>query len=125
MPSPSRPKPGSQAKRAAVPALRFTYSEALHKRILSVLTAIEEAEDPTEHREDLAEVVVALTERGLDAYFLEPLEVAEAGFVARQSAKLGLSGAQQVMGTVIRKILGRMDGPQLLSVCGSLRGFMA
>jgi hypothetical protein len=64
-------------------------------------------------------------ERGLDAYFLEPLEVAGAGFVTRQSAKLGLPGAQQVMGSVIRNIIGRMDGDQLRSVCGSIRGFMA
>jgi hypothetical protein len=29
-----------------------------------------------------------------------------------------------VMGSVIRNIIGRMDGPQLLSVCGSIRQLM-
>ncbi|MFN8012189.1 MAG: hypothetical protein U0P81_12510 [Holophagaceae bacterium] len=125
MPTPPKPKPATPTRRAAPPALRFELPDALHKRTLAALKAVEGAEEPEAHREALAEVVVALMERGLDAYFLEPLEVAGAGFVTRQSAKLGLSGAQQVMGTVIRNILGRMDGDQLRSVCGSIRGFMA
>jgi hypothetical protein len=33
-------------------------------------------------------------------------------------------GVQQVMATVIRNIIARMDGPQLLSVGQSLRQFM-
>jgi hypothetical protein len=33
-------------------------------------------------------------------------------------------GVQQVMASAIRQIVGRMDGPQLLSVCGSIRQFM-
>lgn len=123
MPTPPRPKPS--AKRAAPPGLRFQLSDALHRKVLAVLKAVEGSEDPTEHREALAEVIVALMKRGLDAYFLEPLQVAEAGFMTRQSARLGLSGAQQVMGSVIRNIVGRMDGAQLRSVCGSIRDFMA
>ncbi|MBK8727591.1 MAG: hypothetical protein IPL96_16505 [Holophagaceae bacterium] len=106
------------------PSLRFQYPDALHKKLLSALKAVEGADDPTAHREVLAQVVVALTDTGLDAYFLEPLKQAKAGFLVQQSANLGLHGARQVMGSVIRNILGRMDGPQLLSVCGSIRRFM-
>jgi hypothetical protein len=125
MPRPAKPRPDTPAKPAAGPSLRFRVPDALHRKTLAALKAVEGAKDPTDHRDVLAEVVVALMERGLDAYFLEPLEVAEAGFMTRQSAKLGLSGAQQVMGSVIRNIIGRMDGDQLRSVCGSIRGFMA
>jgi hypothetical protein len=35
-----------------------------------------------------------------------------------------MAGVQQVMGSVIRKIIGRMDSAQLLSVCGSIRQLM-
>ena len=125
MPTPPTPKPAPKARRSAPPALRFQVSDALHKRTLAALKAVEAAEDPADHRDALAEVVVALMERGLDAYFLEPLKEAGTGFVTQQSARLGLSGAQQVMGSVIRNIIGRMDGEQLRSVCGSIRGFMA
>jgi len=43
----------------------------------------------------------------------------------QQSAALGLSGVREVMGTVVRNIVGRMDDRQLLSVFGSIRQFKA
>jgi len=126
MATPSKPKESPAAKRSAKAAatLRFELSESLYRKTLKVLDAIEGSEDATALRDDLAGIVVALMERGLDGYFLEPLQEAKAGFIVQQSAKLGLAGAQQVMGSVIRNIIGRMDGPQLLSVCGSIRRFM-
>jgi hypothetical protein len=68
--------------------------------------------------------VVELTNSGLDAYFLKPLKLAKAGFIVEQSAGLGMKGVQQVMATVIRRVIGGMGSPQLLSVCGSIRQFM-
>ncbi len=90
-----------------------------------MLDAVERAKDPVSQREAVAEVVVELTDSGLDAYFMEPLKLANTGFLVQQSASLGMAGARKVMGSVIRNIIGRMDGPQLLSVCGSIRKFMA
>jgi hypothetical protein len=89
-----------------------------------VLGAIEQAEDATAHRDALADLVVELTNSGMDTYFMKPLKLAKAGFIVQQGANLGMAGAQQIMGSVIRNIIGRMDGPQLLSVCGSIRQFM-
>jgi hypothetical protein len=117
-PSPEPPGVSSQ------PSLRFRYSADLHERTLAVLAAVEQAEDASAHRDALAEVVVELTKSGLDAYFMQPLQEAEAGYIVRQSANLGLSGAEKVMGSVIRSIIGRMDPPQVLSVCASIRRFM-
>jgi len=119
-PAASKPPPPS-----AEPAfLRFPCSGELNRRTCAALDRIERSRDPVQHREALAEVVVALTACGLDAYFMEPLKQAKAGFVTRQSASLGLAGARKLMGSVIRTIIVRMDGPQLVSVCGSIRGFM-
>jgi len=89
-----------------------------------VLAAIEEAGDALAHRDVLGDLVVELTHAGLDAFFLEPLKLAQPGFMVQQSANLGMAGARQVMGSVIRSIIGRMDDPQLRSVCGSIREFM-
>jgi len=116
-----RPKPSATSSK---PFLRFHHSEALRRKTLSVLDALERAEDATEHRDDLAEVVVELSNTGMDYYFMMPLKVAKAGFVLQQSANLGMAGAQQVLATVIRQIIGRMEAPQLLSVCSSIRQFM-
>ena len=126
--SPKRkPSPKRAAKPAASsprPFLRFYYPEGLHKKTLSVLGRLEKADDATTHRDALADVVVELTNSGLDAYFMTPLRQARAGFIVEQSAKLGMVGVQQVMGSVVRQIVGRMDGTQLISVSASIRQFM-
>jgi hypothetical protein len=104
--------------------LRFYVPADLSKKTRSVLNTLEEAPDATLYRDALADVVVELTNGGMDYYFMKPLELAKAGFIVQQTADLGLAGALRVMGSVIRNIITRMDGPQLLSVCGSIRRFM-
>ena len=89
-----------------------------------MLGKLEGAEDAAAHRDILADVVVELTNCGLDDYFMMPLKRAKAGFVVQQSANLGMAGAQRVMATVIRQVIGHMQHPQLISVCGSIRQFM-
>jgi len=106
------------------PFLRFYHSEAIRKKTLSLLGTVEHAPDATTHRDALANIVVELTNSGLDRYFMERLKLAKPGFLVEQSANLGMLGVQQVMASVIRQIIGRMDSPQLLSVCRSIRQFM-
>jgi hypothetical protein len=135
MATPSRRAPAAKAARAAKPTsappsldgkpfLRFHHSEALRKKTLAVIDAAERAEDPVAQRDALASLVVELTNSGLDYYFIKQLKLARPGFLVEQSASLGMAGTQQVMGTVIRQVIGRMDGPQLISVCGSIRQLM-
>lgn len=116
--APKRPGPSSR------PFLRFYVPAGLSKKTLSVLGTLEGAPDATLYRDALADVVVELTNSGMDYYFIKPLKLANAGFIVQQTADLGLAGALRVMGSVIRNIITRMDGPQLLSVCGSIRQFM-
>lgn len=121
-------RPPAQRRAAPVklaqPFLRFYHSADLRKKTLAVLALIEGAPDATAHRGALADVVIELMKSGFDGYFLAPLKKAKAGFLIEQSANVGLMGAQQVMGSVTRNIIGRMDAPRLLSVCGSIRAFM-
>lgn len=106
------------------PFLRFYHSEVLRKETLSLISALELADDPATHRDALASLVVKLTNSGMDYYFMKPLKLAKPGFLVEQSANLGMVGVQQVMGTFIRQVVGRMESPQLLSVCGSIRQLM-
>lgn len=117
-------KPASHRAAPTNPFLRFFHSAELRKKTLSVLELIENAPDATAHRGALADVVIVLMKSGFDGYFLAPLKKAKAGFLVEQSATVGLMGAQQVIGSVTRNIIGRMDAPQLLSVCGSIREMM-
>ena len=105
----------------AGPFLRFHHSEALREKTLRILIALEDAPDSIQHRDALADLVVELTNAGMDYYFIKQLKLAKVGFIVQQSANLGMIGAMQMMGSVIRSIIGRMDDTQLLSVCGSIR----
>jgi hypothetical protein len=110
--------------RAAEPSLRFYHSKALRTKTLAVLLSVEKAKD-LQHRDELANLVVELTNSGMDYYFLRPLKIAKAGFFVEQSAKVGMAATTRVLASVICSIIGRMEKPQLLSVCSYIRGLMA
>jgi hypothetical protein len=129
-PKPATPVAAKGAKKktgesSSEPFLRFHHSQELRAKSLEVLETVENAEKPTAHSARLTDLILELTYSGMDQYFLQSLKATKANFVVQQSAALGLSGVQKVMGTVIRNIVGRMDDRQLLSVCGSIRQFMA
>ncbi len=93
-------------------------------KTLGVLHDVETAEDGTAHRNALADVVVELTDSGMDYFFLRALKTANAGFITEQSANLGMAGAMRLLGSVIRTVIGRMDERQLLEVCAYMRQLM-
>ncbi len=106
------------------PFLRFYHPALLRTKTLAILDRLELAPDPTRHRDALAGVVVDLTESGMNAFFIQPLKLAKAGFILEQSAGLGVAGAVSVMSAVIHRVIGSLGSPQLLSVCGSVRKLM-
>ena len=107
------------------PSLRFYYSNSLHAKVLSVLETVEGAEDSRLHREVLADVVMELAGSGMDYYYLRPLRLANSSRVLERSARMGINGVLWVMAPVIRKVIGRMEKPQLLAVCTHIRDLMA
>jgi hypothetical protein len=124
-PAVKRPaRSGPRQATASQPSLRFYYSDDLRTRTLAILASIEHSAQPTRHRDALADIAIELAHAGMDYYFIKALERANVGFVIQTSASIGMAGVLQLMGTVIRNIMGRMDGHQLLSVCGSIREFM-
>ncbi len=114
-------KASTKASINALPFLRFYHSEVLRTKTIAVLTTLEDSPDPTKHRDALARLVVELNDAGMDYCFIKPLKLAKPGFIVEQSATLGMAGALQVIGSVVRNIIGRMDAPQLLSVSASIR----
>ena len=128
---PSKPPATARVKRvvkdslpSSRPFLRFYHSESLRAETLAVLTTLEEANDRTKYRGALADVVVQLTDSGMEYYFLRPLKLTKVGFFGQQSANLGMSATTGVLASVIRNIIGGMDGPQLLAVCSHIRQLM-
>jgi len=109
---------------SAKPSLRFFHSAALRARSNKVLAAVERDEDPTQHAGALSRLVLDLTEAGLSYYFLRPLQQAKVGFVARQTARLGMAGSLRVMSPIIRSILAGTNASQLRVVARHIRHLM-
>ena len=107
-----------------LPSLRFHHSKDLRTRTLRVLDALEASPDAAAHGEALAEIVLELTEVGLNYYFLKPVQGAKAGLLATQTTKVGLGGILRVMSPVTRRVLGGMDDAQLRTVSTHLREMM-
>lgn len=123
---PSTPAAGEEVA-AEQPFLRFYHSAELREKTLTLLAAIEGADGAREvkvHRAALGDLVVELTNTGMDAYFMAPLRLAKPGFLTERTASMGLAGVERVMGSVVHKIIGNMDHAQLLSLCGSIRQLM-
>jgi len=106
------------------PFIRFYHSQKLRDKTIAVLNMIESAEVATDHSGQLIDLVIELTDSGMDQFFLQSMKDAKVNFIVLKSAGLGLASVQKVMGTVVRTIIGRMDDRQLRSVCVSIRQFM-
>ena len=106
------------------PYLRFLHSEELRKKTIQVLETLEQTDDPTQYRNRLGDLVVELTNAGMDYFFIKPLKLAKVGFVTQKSARLGMAGTRRVMGPIIRRIVGGMDKSQLLIICDYIRQLM-
>ena len=106
------------------PYLRFRHSEELQEKTIELLDTLEQTEDPKQYRDALGDLVLELTNAGLDYYFIKPLKLAEVGFMTQQTANLGMAGAQRVMGPMIRRIIRGMDKNQVLIICGYIRQLM-
>ena len=111
----------ARATTSTGPSLRFYHSEVLREKTNTVLSALESQPGHPHHGEAMADLVMHLIEAGMDYYFLKPLKQAEVGFVAEQSARLGISGAVKLVSSVSRKFIIRMDQTQLLVVATHIR----
>ena len=75
---------GSGAGSAALadkPFLRSHHSVPLRRKTLAVVESLQQAENPVVHADALADLVVELTNVGLDTYFMQPLKLAKPGCV--------------------------------------------
>ena len=125
--TPAKPRAKRSVKASSPsskPFLRFYYSESLRAKTLAVLTALEKAKDSTKYRDDLSNVVVELTDSGMDYYFLKALKFADAGFFVQQSANFGMLAATSLLASFTRNFISRMDSPQLLKLCSYIRQLM-
>ena len=102
----------------------FELSPELLARTEAIIDKLRSAEDRRARLQELIAVVLELTETGLDAYYLKPLELAEVGFASRSAAKVGVAAAGKGIPVIVRKVLGKMSDEQLLTVADFMDGIL-
>ncbi len=89
-----------------------------------LIEAIESDPRPKQHRAELAELVVELTQSGFDYFFMKLIRDAGMGFMVEQSTRVGLASILRLLTPISRRIIGGMDVGQLLSVTRHMRELM-
>lgn len=122
-PAPKRAKAAAAVGKDAAKAsfLRFYLPAEMQVKVDAVLAQIEESPEPASHSEALADLVVELTDAGMNYFYLRALKSAQVGFVVEQSARLALSGAASLISSVCRRYLVRMDDAQLAAIVRHIR----
>jgi hypothetical protein len=115
----------AKTRATSLPYLRFYHSKQLREKTELVLAAVEAEAQHAKHAQAVADLVTELIEAGMDYYFLKALKIAEVGFIAEQSARLGMSGAVKLISSVSRKFIVGMDQAQLLVVATHIRSLAA
>ena len=108
-----------------LPSVRFQLPEALHADTLEAIDTIAADARPRDYSIALGDLVVELTQTGLNYYFGQPLRDADAGFVLTKTADVGLAATLKVMAPVIRNVIGQLSDDQIRAVCQFMRGAMS
>lgn len=105
---------------SAHPRVAFSISPELGERVEAVIEKLRSDSIPKAHVGELVEVVLEMTEVGLEYYYLRPLEVAGVGMMLRSSAKLGIAAAGKSTPMIVRTVVGGMSNDQLLKIANFL-----
>lgn len=104
-------------RRAGDPGrIAFRISPELRARTEAALAAVREAPADRPRVEELVEVILELTEAGLDYYYLEPLRRADVGAMSTAAARLGVAAAGRSLPTIVRRVVLPLDEAQILSI---------
>lgn len=101
---------------ATYPVLAARVSQQVADDARDLIARIREADDPRDLRKEGAEGVVKLTEIGLEAFFLRPVEQAGLGSVTAALVKMGLKSAAAAIAVFVRRIVGGLSGEQMLTI---------
>ncbi len=102
----------------------FPLGEELAREVRSTIEQIRSDPGDKTHVRSLIELVLKLTDAGLQEYYLRPLEQAQAGTLGLGTARVGIAAAKRGISVVVRKLLGGMKAAQLESIADSLEDFL-
>ncbi len=102
----------------------FPLGEDLTRRTLAAIEQIRRDPADKAHVKALIELVLELTDSGLQEFYLRPLEQAKTGTLGLGTARIGISTAKRGISVVVNKLLRGMKPAQLESIADSIESFL-
>ena len=94
----------------------FEISPAQYARVLEIVSALREEPADRDVVSSLIDLVLDLTDTGLNYFFLHSLELIGVGALRRKGAEIALGTAGRVLPPVVRSTVGSMTEGQLLKL---------
>jgi hypothetical protein len=104
------------AENTAFPVVAARIPQRVADEAREMIARIREADDPRQLRREGAEGVVRLTEAGLEAFFLRPVEEAGLGAMTAAVVKVGLKSAAAAIAVFVRRVVGGLSAEQMRSI---------
>ncbi len=95
-------------------------SPELAKELESFLQDARSLPDPTRLRDRGVELILKITNEGLDHYFLRGVERLGLGTIARQATVFGLKSASAGIARFVRRIAGSLDADQIRKLADAM-----
>ena len=102
----------------------FPISDPVKDQAYGVIETIRQAERPRDHVNALTDVIIAMTEEGLEYLFLDSLKFAKVGKFHIQAVQMGVNGARKGLELVGRRALKSMSDEQLLGIANYMEGLV-
>lgn len=87
--------------------------EELAREAEEMIHRVRSSPRPREHRAEGVNLILRLTEHGLEAYFLRSVQRMGLGFVAETATRAGLKTAFGAIAFFIRRLAGGLDDEQI------------
>lgn len=105
---------------ASFPALAARIDPKLAAEVRALAEEVRAAPDPLLLRKRGAEAVVKLTDAGLEAFFLKPVQELGLGTMASSMVRVGIGSASTAIAMFIRRLVGGLSAEQMLALADSV-----
>jgi len=102
----------------------FPISDSVKDQAYEVIETMRKADHAHDHVNALTDVIIAMTEQGLEYLFLDSLKFAKVGKFHIQAVQMGVNGARKGLELVGKRALKAMSDEQLLGIANYMEGIL-
>lgn len=94
----------------------FPLPTALHDRAITLADKIKNADAPSKFSNELADLIIEISDVGVDFYFYNSLDYIGVNMLLRKTVKVTMSSAKKPIYSVLRKVVKSLNDKQVVRV---------